>query len=98
MAKIKANLRASLLRGETTTTQWGQVTFDSEGLAVLEVDEEDLPLLRNLKWLHEPPAAAEAPPEGAGEDGGKTEGDDAGKTEETGKVEDKKTGKTKDRK
>lgn len=71
MAKIKAKLRALDLRGQTTSTRWGDVTFDKDGLAELEVEESDLQLLRNIKpfsWLaedHGPKAAAmpqEVPP------------------------------------
>ncbi len=68
MAKIKAKLRNLSLRGETTNTKWGPVAFDRQGLAELEVDDADLPLLRGLKWLVEPatgsPKAPEARPAG----------------------------------
>lgn len=63
MAKIKAKLRVLDLRGETVSTRWGDVVFDREGLAELEVEEEDLPLLRGMRpfsWLaedHAPKAA-----------------------------------------
>jgi hypothetical protein len=63
MAKIKAKLRSMDLRGDTVSTQWGSVSFSEEGLAELEVDEVDLPLLRGLKWLHEPPTTSKAAPE-----------------------------------
>ena len=60
--KVKAKLRYPDACGETTSTQWGYVTFDQDGLAELEVPEEDLPLLRNLRWLVEASTAV-APPE-----------------------------------
>jgi hypothetical protein len=60
--KVKAKLRYMDARGETTNTQWGDVTFDRDGLAELEVPEEDLQLLRNLRWLVEKPAEVQEPP------------------------------------
>lgn len=62
MAKIKAKLRNLSLRGETVSTRWGNVTFTRDGLAELEVDEADLPLLRGLKWLVEPATASPSAP------------------------------------
>jgi hypothetical protein len=62
MAKIKAKLRNLSLRGETTSSKWGPVTFDRQGLAELDVDEADLPLLRGLKWLVEPAAGSPKAP------------------------------------
>lgn len=62
MAKIKAKLRNLSLRGETTSTKWGPVAFDRQGLAELDVDEADLPLLRALKWLVEPATASPSAP------------------------------------
>lgn len=71
--KVKAKLRSMDLRGDTVATRWGPVTFSREGLAELEVEEVDLQLLRNLRWLVEAPAEpatsvsapppTEAPPE-----------------------------------
>ncbi len=55
MAKTTAKLRAMDLRGETVHTKWGPVSFGMDGLAELEVDEADLPLLRGLRWLLEAP-------------------------------------------
>jgi hypothetical protein len=63
MAKIKAKLRSMDLRGDTVSTRWGSVSFSRDGLAELEVDEDQLPLLRGLKWLHEPAAQPQAAPE-----------------------------------
>lgn len=65
MAKIKAKLRSMNLRGETTTTRWGDVTFSRDGLAELEVEEEDLHLLRGIGWLVEAPTEPQDAPEGA---------------------------------
>lgn len=63
MAKLKVNLRSMDLRGETITTRWGDVMFDKDGLSTLEVDDGDLPLLRNLKWIHEPAGALRHAPD-----------------------------------
>ena len=85
MAKIKVKLRDMNLRGETVHTVWGHVTFSAEGLADLEVDEADLPLLVAQKWLQEPLVTSQEVPEGAAGEGegatgegaaGEGEGDD----------------------
>jgi len=55
MGKVTAKLRSPSLAGDTIHTQWGHVSFDSDGLASLEVDEADLPRLRGLGWLLEAP-------------------------------------------
>lgn len=51
-----AKLRCLDHRGETVNTRWGDVSFDSDGLAELEVPEAELPMLRAIKpysWLVE---------------------------------------------
>lgn len=53
MAKVTAKLRCLDLRGETTHTRWGHVSFDRDGLSELEVDEDDLQMLRDIRWLDE---------------------------------------------
>lgn len=63
MPKVIAKLRCLDMRGETTHTRWGHVSFDRDGLAELEVDEDDLQMLRDIKWLYEPVA----PPQEASE-------------------------------
>lgn len=53
---VKAKLRCLDMRGETTHTRWGYVTFDKDGLAELEVPEEELQMLRDIRpfsWLAE---------------------------------------------
>jgi hypothetical protein len=77
MAKVKAKLRDLSLRGDTVNTRWGAVSFDKDGLAELEVDEDDLPMLRDTKphpWLVEE-APVEAP-KSKGKDAGSDEDDD----------------------
>lgn len=61
MAKVKAELRCLSNRGETVGTRWGDVTFDTLGYATLEVEDADLPLLRQLGWLQAGVEAAATP-------------------------------------
>jgi hypothetical protein len=69
MANVVAKLRCLDHREETINTRWGAVTFDRDGLAELEVPEEELPMLRAVRpfsWLaedHGPPKPDEPPPE-----------------------------------
>jgi len=66
MANVTAKLRVLDLRGETVHTRWGYVTFDKDGLAELEVPEEELQMLRNTNpfpWLYEPAEAPQQAPE-----------------------------------
>jgi len=54
MANVVAKLRCLDHRGETVHTRWGDVIFDRDGLADLEVPEEDVALLRAHRpysWL-----------------------------------------------
>jgi len=54
MANVTAKLRVLDMRGETTNTRWGSVTFDAAGLAEVEVPEEELEMLRSCRpfsWL-----------------------------------------------
>lgn len=86
MKKIKAKLRYMDARGETTNTRWGDVTFDKDGLAEVEVPVEDLQLLRNMRWLDErngrqgpsdePEEAPALPPEPSAEPEGHANPDD----------------------
>lgn len=49
-----AELRALDHRGETINTRWGPVTFDANGLSELEVPEDEVQMLRDIKpfsWL-----------------------------------------------
>lgn len=49
-----APLRALHHRGETVNTRWGAVTFDANGLAELELPEDEVPMLQAIKpfsWL-----------------------------------------------
>ncbi len=51
---VAAKLRCLDHRGETVHTRWGHVSFDADGLAELEVPEDELPMLRAFKpysWL-----------------------------------------------
>lgn len=63
---VTAKLRCLDHRGETVNTRWGDVTFDRDGLAELEVPEEELPMLRAIRpysWLaedHGPPPSDQA--------------------------------------
>ena len=79
MSMVKAKLRVLDLRGDTVHTRWGHVTFDKDGLAELEVPEEELDMLRQTKpfpWLHEPAEAPVSTPEDPkGEDGEGETGD-----------------------
>ncbi len=80
MANVTAKLRCLALRGETVHTRWGHVSFDGNGLSSLEVPEEELQMLRDIRpfsWLAEdhgipaepspadPPAAPPADPPAA---------------------------------
>lgn len=61
MAKVKAKLRDLSLKGEKVNTRWGDIQFDGDGLADIECDEEDLPMLRDTKpfpWLVEESVAS----------------------------------------
>lgn len=51
---VTAKLRCLDHRGETVNTRWGDVSFDRDGLAELEVPEAELQMLRDIKpfsWL-----------------------------------------------
>lgn len=53
---VTAKLRCLDHRGETINTRWGDVAFDRDGLAELEVPVEELPMLRAIRpysWLAE---------------------------------------------
>lgn len=65
--KVTAKLRCLDQRGETVHTRWGNVTFDKEGLAELEVPEDEVSMLRAIRpfsWLaedHVPPGTEVVP-------------------------------------
>lgn len=70
MAKlVKVKLRDLSLRGETVHTRWGHVSFDRDGMSELELPEDEVQMLRNIKpfsWLaddHVPPKRAPEPAE-----------------------------------
>jgi len=51
---VVAKLRCLGHRGETVSTRWGDVVFDRDGLAELEVPEDELQMLRDVRphsWL-----------------------------------------------
>lgn len=51
---VVAKLRCLAHRGETINTRWGEVAFDKDGLAELEVPEDEVQMLRDVKphsWL-----------------------------------------------
>jgi hypothetical protein len=53
---VVTKLRCLDHRGETVHTRWGHVTFDGEGLAEIEVPENELQMLREIRphsWLAE---------------------------------------------
>lgn len=53
---VVAKLRCLDLRGETVHTRWGDVSFDRDGLSKVEVPEDELQMLRDIKphsWLVE---------------------------------------------
>lgn len=88
---VTAKLRCLDHRGETITTRWGDVTFDREGLAELEVPEGELQMLREIRpfsWLaedHGPPAAPPVPDEATPPDtGAQTDGTADGKKQQAG--------------
>jgi hypothetical protein len=61
MSKVKAKLRVLDLRNEKVHTRWGYVQFDNDGMAELEVPEDELDMLRQTKpfpWLYEPVSAS----------------------------------------
>lgn len=71
MAYVKATLRVLDLKGETISTRWGDVTFDKDGMATLEVPEEELHMLREthpFPWLYEPEVKAKAEAEAKAEE------------------------------
>lgn len=61
---VVAKLRCLDLRGETVHTRWGDVIFDQDGLAELEVPEHEYGMLRDVRpysWLAEDQVPAAAP-------------------------------------
>jgi len=53
---VTAKLRCLDHRGETVNTRWGDVVFDRDGLAELELPEGEVQMLRDIKpfsWLLE---------------------------------------------
>lgn len=53
---VTAKLRCLDHRGETVNTRWGDVTFDRDGLAELELPEGEVQMLRDIRpfsWLLE---------------------------------------------
>lgn len=63
MAKVKVKVRDLSLRGETVHTRWGFVTFDRDGTSDLELDEAEVPMLRDIKpypWIADAPEESSA--------------------------------------
>lgn len=70
--RVTAKLRCLEHRGETVNTRWGAVKFDADGLAELEVPEDELQMLRDVRphsWLAEDHASYQAQLAAAGKAG-----------------------------
>ena len=47
-------LQSHANRNKAVKTRWGTITFDAHGFSEIELSDEDLPLMRSLRWLVEP--------------------------------------------
>ena len=91
---VKAKLRVLDHKNQTVHTRWGQVKFDGDGCATVDVPEDELQMLRDTKpypWLDE---SADDRARWAAEE---KKIKDAEKSEVTGEFDtsDVKTGKSK---